>query len=166
MRTIRFIVAAALGLTSPLAAQHEHREGMQHANSDSAFAAVQRRGKDVMGVDQYTSRHVFESRPDGGRIELQRQEEDSAGVAQIRSHLGEIAEQFRHGDFAAPFIVHDQEVPGTRVMADRRGRIRYTVRPLPRGGEIVITSRDRRAIGAVHDFLAFQRGDHRAEGER
>lgn len=160
---IGIVVVAALALAGRLdAQQHEHREGM-HATSDSAFAAVQSRGRNVMGVDQYTSQHVFESRPDGGRIELQRQEDDSAGVAQIRRHLAEIVEQFRRGDFSAPFGVHAQEVPGTQVMADRRDKIRYTVRPLPRGGEVVITSRDAGAIAAVHEFLAFQRSDHRVE---
>jgi hypothetical protein len=167
MRYVGFVVAAALGIAGPLTAQqHQHTEGMRHSNTDSAFAAVQSRGKDVMGVDQYTSRHVFESRPDGGRIELQRQEDDSADVAQIRRHLGEIVEQFRRGDFSAPFAVHAQQVPGTRVMAASSDRIRYTVRPLPRGGEIVISSRDAGAIAAVHEFLAFQRSDHRVERER
>ena len=166
MRRTLIIVATAAGLAGPLAAQqHQHTPGMQHGNTDSAFAAVQGRGKDVMGVDQYTSRHVFASLPDGGRIELQREEEDSAGVAQIRRHLGEIVEQFRRGDFSAPFTVHAQDVPGTQVMAARRGTIRYTVRPLPRGGEILITSRDARAIEAVHEFLEFQRSDHRV-GQR
>lgn len=165
MRYVGFVVAAALGIAGPLTAQqHQHTEGMRHSNTDSAFAAVQSRGKDVMGVDQYTSQHVFESRPDGGRIELQRQEDDSAGVAQIRRHLGEIVEQFRRGDFSAPFAVHAQEVPGARVMAAKADRIRYTVRSLPRGGEVVITSHDADAIAAVHEFLAFQRSDHRADG--
>jgi len=159
-------VAAVMAFAGPLVAQqHEHTPGMQHGNSDSAYAAVQSRGKDVMGVDQYTSQHVFESRPDGGRIELQRQENDSAGVAQIRRHLGEVVDQFRRGDFSAPFTVHAQEVPGTRVMAAKGDRIRYTVRNLSRGGEIRITSHDADAIAAVHEFLAFQRSDHRA-GER
>ena len=56
--------------------------------ADSAFAAVQERGKDVMGVDQYTSAHVFEDLPDGGRIVLDRDDpSDSAGIATIRAHM-------------------------------------------------------------------------------
>src|SRR4051812_42292262 len=54
--------------------------------SDTAFAAMQQRGKQAMGVDQYTSVHLFDALPDGGRIELQRETNDSAGVAQIRAH--------------------------------------------------------------------------------
>lgn len=58
------------------------------ANSDSAFAAVQSRGAAVMGVDQYTSAHVFEDLPDGGRIVLERKDAtDSAAVRAIHEFL-------------------------------------------------------------------------------
>jgi hypothetical protein len=117
-----------------------------------------------MGVDQYTSSHVFEALPDGGRIVLQRQAEDSAGTATIRAHMSVIAERFRRGDFAVPGFVHAQEVPGTAVMAGRRGRITYTVDTLPRGGQVRITTIDSTAVRAVHEFLAFQRREHHSAG--
>ena len=129
---------------------------------DSAFAGVQRRGAVVMGVNQYTSRHVFEPLPDGGRIALQRGADDSAGVAQIRRHMELLALQFAAGDFHLPGIVHDREVPGTRVMAERRNGISYTVESLPRGGAVRVRSGDSVAVRAIHDFLAFQRHDHHA----
>ena len=158
-----FALAVLLVGAVPAAAQ-QHPAG--HVHSDSAYAAMQARGQGVMGVDQYTSRHVFEPRPDGGRIELQREVDDTAGVAQIRRHLSEVAAAFARGDFSAPFLVHAEDVPGTGVMAARRGAIRYAVRQLPRGGEIVITTRDSAATTAVHEFLAFQRREHRAGGEK
>lgn len=123
---------------------------------------MQSRGEHVMGVDQYTSRHVFEPLPSGGRIELQREVDDSAGALQIRRHLADVAAAFGRGDFSAPFLVHDQDVPGTHIMAAHRDAIRYTVRPLARGGEIVISSGDAAVVDAVHAFLAFQRQEHRA----
>lgn len=134
--------------------------------ADSAFAAVQARGADprAMGVDQYTSPHRFDALPDGGRVELQRASDDSAGVAQIRLHLREIAAAFARGDFDTPAFVHAQRVPGTDVMAAKRGAISYEARDLPRGGEVRITTRDPEALRAVHAFIAFQRGDHRAGG--
>jgi len=131
---------------------------------DTAFAALQERGRLGMGVDQYTSTHVFDSLEDGGRIELQRDVDDPEGVAIIRAHLREIAEAFARGDFRTPAFVHAQEVPGTRIMAERREHIRYTFRELPRGGEVRITTRDPEALAAVHEFLAFQRKEHRAGG--
>lgn len=134
------------------------------AGEDTAFAALQERGKQAMGVDQYTSTHLFDSLEDGGRIELQRDVDDPEGVAVIRRHMQDIAAAFARGDFRIPGFVHAQEVPGTRVMAERRAHITYTYRELPRGGEVRITTRDPAAIAAIHEFLAFQRMDHRAGG--
>lgn len=139
----------------------------QHGDSaatDSAFAALQARGRIAMGVDQYTSTHLFDSLEDGGRIELQRDSDDAAGIAQIRTHLREIARAFDSGDFSTPAFVHMREVPGAATMAARREHIDYEVRDLPRGAEVRIRTRDPEALRAVHDFLAFQRGDHRAGG--
>jgi hypothetical protein len=115
-----------------------------------------------MGVDQYTSTHRFESLPDGGRISLQRDPEDSAGAARIRRHMDTIALAFSQGDFELPGFVHDRKVPGTAVMAQRRSRIVYTTESLPRGGQLRIQSADSVAVAAIHEFLSFQRQDHRS----
>jgi hypothetical protein len=114
-----------------------------------------------MGVDQYTSQHLFQPLPDGGRIRLQRDETDSAGVARIRAHMQHIALAFRQGDFSVPGFVHDREVPGTAVMRERRSSIRYTADALPGGAQVRLHSSDSTAIAAIHEFLAFQRHDHR-----
>jgi hypothetical protein len=129
---------------------------------DSAFAGVQARGGAAMGVNQYTSRHVFEPLPDGGRIALQRDAADSEGAAQIRRHMHEIGRRFATGDFALPGFVHARVVPGTEIMAARRAAIIYGVDTLPRGAALRIRSADSTAVRAIHEFLAFQRHDHRA----
>jgi hypothetical protein len=146
------------------AAHHPATAAAPAGTSDSAFAALQARGASArgMGVDQYTSTHAFESLADGGRIELRRDPRDTAGVRQIRTHLQEIARAFATGDFSTPAFVHVRRVPGTDVMAARRGRIAYAFRALPDGGEVRITTADPAALRAVHAFLAFQRADHRA----
>jgi hypothetical protein len=131
---------------------------------DDEYAALQRRGATAMGVDQYTSAHVFEALPDGGRIVLQRQADDPAGTTAIRAHMSVIAEKFQRGDFAIPGFVHAQGVPGTAVMAAHRERITYTVDTLPRGGQVRITTTDPAALAAIHEFLAFQRREHHAAG--
>ena len=116
-----------------------------------------------MGVNQYTSQHVFEPLPDGGRIVLQRKEADSAGTETIRSHMRTIAKAFSSGDFALPGFVHaTSEVPGTARMKKLHTEISYTPQDLPQGGEVVISTKNPEAIAAIHDFLAFQRMDHRA----
>ena len=126
--SLLLLVFVALGCRS-------ERSGARAA-ADSGFAGVQARGQVAMGVNQYTSTHLFTPLPDGGRIELQRNETDSAGVQQIRRHMATIACQFSTGDFHLPGFVHDREVPGTSVMNARRSAISYTVESLPRGAAL------------------------------
>jgi hypothetical protein len=152
----------ALALGAPLAAQAHDTSHAAHAKNDSAFAALQARGKIAMGVDQYTSKHRFESLPDGGRIELQRMEDDSAGTATIREHLQSIADAFVEGDFSTPAYVHWREVPGAAKLAEKRSELRIVYKDLPRGGQLGLWSKDPETVKAIHEFLAFQRGDHRA----
>ena len=144
------------------ATRSEAASDSTHA-SDSAFAALQSRGRGVMGVDQYTSAHVFEDLPDGGRIVLDRDEaSDTAGIATIRAHMREIAAEFARGDFSNPGLVHARDVPGTAVMAAHASTLTYAASDRPRGAEVRIRSTDPDAVKAVHEFLAFQRSDHRA----
>ena len=131
---------------------------------DTAFAALQVRGEEAMGVDQYTSTHLFDALPDGGRIELQRDVDDSAGVGRIRRHLEHIANAFSAGDFSTPAFVHLRELPGVAVMASHKAGIEYVYRELPRGAELRLVTTDPEAIGAIHEFMAFQREAHRSGG--
>jgi hypothetical protein len=155
----RLYVSILAMLVLPVAVRGQKAPPMKH---DSAFAAMQERGRMAMGVDQYTSTHHFDALPDGGRIELQRDVDDSVGVARIRAHIREIAHAFESGDFSTPMMVHLQEVPGTKVMAERRSLITYVPRDLPRGAELLIRTSDTAAQRAIHDFMAFQRGEHHA----
>jgi hypothetical protein len=132
------------------------------ARADTGYAGVQSRGQAAMGVDQYTSTHIFEALPDGGRIELQRDEEDSLGAIQIQRHMRQIAASFAAGDFHLPGFVHARIVPGTEVMAAHRSEIAYSVEDLPRGAALRLRSDTPSVVRAIHDFLQFQRKDHHA----
>ena len=150
---IALLLVSAVGCTRP-------DEGK--TRSDSSFAALQQHGETAMGVNQYTSQHVFESLPTGGRIVLQRKESDSVGEAAIRAHMRTISRAFTSGDFAVPGFVHaTTEVPGTAVMKQLKAEITYTPQDLPGGAEVVISTKNPKAVSAIHDFLAFQRMDHR-----
>jgi hypothetical protein len=162
------LATAALVAARPASAQtpatHDagaHAAHGAHAASDTAFESMQRRGQTAMGVDQYTSIHRFDALRDGGRIELQRDGDDSAGAARIQAHMREIARAFTSGDFGTPAVVHMKTVPGADVMRARRRAIRYEARDLPRGAALDIHSADPAAIAAIHRFLAFQRAEHR-----
>lgn len=179
-RLLLLVAAASLGCASSPRSSSDSTGAQEHDPSmhaehvagqsagasvkDSSFAAMQARGATGMGVDQYTSTHTFEPRSDGGRITLRRDAEDSAGVEQIRAHLRTIAASFAAGDFTTPAFVHPGTVPGTDVMAAKRALIRYSVAPIARGGELVITTSAPAALDAIHRFLAFQRREHRADG--
>ena len=156
---ILWLIGSALGAQTT-------RRTRDSAAHDSAFRAMQERGKLAMGVDQYTSTHHFDALPNGGRIELQRDVNDSAGVARIREHMREIARAFQAGDFSTPTMVHLREVPGARIMAAKRAVISYDPRDLPRGAELRITTSDDEARRAIHEFMAFQRGEHHAGGKK
>lgn len=155
MQTRMLPTMALIALAVPLAAQ---------TPKDTGFAALQQRGKMVMGVDQYTSLHRFDDLPDGGRIILTRSAVDTAGVRTIRAHLSDIARAFAAGDFGHTMAVHQHELPGTAIMRERRTAISYRVDTLPGGGAVRITTRDTTAVRAIHQFLAAQGGEHHAGG--
>jgi hypothetical protein len=148
-----------------LVARLETGVAAAQGGADTAFTALQERGRTVMGVDQYTSTHRFDDFDDGGRIELRQMQGDSAGVRAIRAHLSQIARAFAAGDFSAPGLVHARHVPGAQTMAARHKSIKYDFRAIAGGGQIRITTDDPQALQAVHAFLRFQRQEHRAAGK-
>jgi len=158
------LILIGLVLAVPFAAAGAQAKEKAAKKADTAFTAMQERGKKAMGIDQYTSKHKFDATPTGGRIELQRDSVDAAGIAQIRAHMREIAKSFAAGDFSTPGFVHMQDVPGTKVMRAKRSAISYEPRDLPRGAEVVIRTKDSAAVAAIHEFMAFQRGEHHAGG--
>jgi hypothetical protein len=155
---------ADAGHQNMTSAEHAAMQAGPPSATDSAFAALQGRGQMAMGVDQYASVHHFDDRSNGGRIALQMKADDTLGTAQIRTHLNLIQHAFEAGDFSTPQFVHLREMPGTAVMAKHRAAIKYSYADLPRGGELRLATSDSDALKAIREFMAAQRGDHRAEG--
>jgi len=153
MRSSIMLAAIAVFLSAPAA-----------HGQDTSYAALQKRGRQAMGVDQYTSTHKFDALSDGGRIELQSDKGDSVSIATIRGHIRDIAIAFKSGDFSTPAFVHMQTVPGTKVMAAKHAVITYEPHDLSRGAELRIRTKDSDALAAIHQFMAFQRSDHHAGG--
>jgi hypothetical protein len=164
-RLVALVLIAAVACTRADEGKTRSNSGFTELRKlDSSFGALQQRGETAMGVNQYTSQHIFESLPTGGRIVLQRKESDSVGEAAIREHMRAISRAFASGDFAIPGFVHaTREVPGTALMKQLKTEITYTPRDLPGGAEVVISTKNPKAVSAIHDFLAFQRMDHRTE---
>ena len=86
----------------------------------------------------------------------------------IRSHLPHIAMMFGAGNFDAPMLVHDSaNVPGTKVMTERKAAIRYQVTvDTPHGGRVTIVTTDPQALVAAHASLTFQIVEHKTGDSR
>ena len=124
--------------------------------------AFQDRGAHVMGFDQDKTVHHFRLHPDGGAVDISVKDgADTVNRDAIRSHLPHIAQMFGEGNFDAPMLIHQTEVPGTDRMAALKSRIRFVYVETRRGGRLDIFTTDVDALAAVHAFLRFQIADHR-----
>jgi hypothetical protein len=120
------------------------------------------RGAQVMGFDQNKTTHHFYLYPDGGAIDVSVNDpKDVANRDAIRSHLPHIAMMFGAGDFSAPMMVHDTNVPGTADLTRLKARITFSYAETPGGGRVNIVTRDKDALAALYAFLRFQIADHK-----
>jgi hypothetical protein len=114
------------------------------------------RGAMVMGFDQNKTTHHFLLYPDGGAIDVSANEEDDLESRDaIRAHLPHIAVMFGEGNFEAPMLVHDTDVPGTAELSKRKD-LSGIPTSRPRGGRVDIVTNDEDALRALHQFLRFQ----------
>jgi hypothetical protein len=133
----------------PMARSHAHR------------TQVDDRHDEATGVAHEGTVHHFLLTRDGGSIHLEVTDvREVEARARIRKHLRLVARSFAAGDFALPVSIHDQVPPGVGVMKERRSAIRYAYVPSEKGGVVRISTRDARALDAVHEFLRFQIRDH------
>lgn len=116
---------------------------------------------DTLGFSHKESAHTFRSTAGGGVIELRAtKDSDRATISAIRKHLREIARDFERGDFSTPEMIHAGTPDGVPVMLERRAHIRYRFETIDGGGRVLITTRDKAAIDAIHAFLRFQISEH------
>jgi hypothetical protein len=136
--------------------------GARHAGDHSKhMAEMNERGDRVMGFSQAKTTHHFLLLQDGGSIEVGANDPgDAVSKDQIRQHLKDISLAFSEGRFQAPMEIHEQTPPGVPVMQELKAAIDYRFEPTESGGRVRITTKDRRALDAVHEFLRFQIKDH------
>ena len=149
-------VAVAQGHVMPAGMTHE-----QHLEQMKKQAEMKKRGNASMGFDQdKTTHHFFLSR-EGGMIQVENNDaEDIASRDLIRSHLQTISKQFAKGDFTAPFKTHNETPPGVPAMQRLTAEISYGYEEKPKGAVVRISSRNRKAVKAVHQFLQYQIKEH------
>ena len=85
---------------------------------------------------------------------------DSETISQIKTHVLDIQQEFSQGNFTKPFFIHAQEVPGTKVMAEKKDLIEYSIKELDDGAILVLTTEDSELLQAIQQFMEFQGGEH------
>jgi hypothetical protein len=162
-----FVLALLLSLyVSPIFAQEAKpddamKDCPMHDQHAAHHATVEKNSDEAMGFPHDKTTHHFRLLPDGGAIEVTTKDrKDTQNVQAIRSHLARIAVTFTNGDFSVPMFVHSQVPPGVTEMKDKRAEISYSFEELADGGRVRITTENKDALNAVHDFLTFQIEDH------
>lgn len=117
--------------------------------------------KEAMGFDQDKVIHHFKLLRSGGIIEVSAKDtQDETTRRQIRDHLTTVAKEFAEGEFKAPVATHAEVPPGVPEMRSRKDRIQYRYEETSNGGQVVIATKDRKALAAVHEFLKYQIREH------
>lgn len=161
MRRKRVVALMALGMMTTGQSVAKGHVGNQGPVTCEHHAAVDQRGDDVMGFSHAKTTHHFRLYPDGGAIEVQANDpQDTASRDQIRAHLSHISQMFAAGNFHAPMLIHGRMPPGVSTLQRLKEAVSYQFEETDRGGRVRMTSRNREALRAVHDFLRFQITDH------
>lgn len=135
--------------------------GTQPPPKTAHHHAVEQSGDKAMGFSHEKTTHHFYLRATGGVIQVDANAaSDKESREQIQTHLAHIATMFAKGNFETPMLVHGVKPPGTASMTKLGALIRYTYEARPQGGRVVITTSDKAALAAVHEFLRFQIQDH------
>jgi len=128
----------------------------------TAHDQMNQRGDHVMGFDHTKTTHHFLLQQSGGSIEVTANNSDDVESSeQIRMHLKHIAQMFADGNFKAPMLIHDQTPPGVPVMQELKGEIKYDYEEIERGAAVRISTKNPKALKAIHDFLRFQIKEHK-----
>ena len=157
--SVAALVSLAVGQHSSMPPGMSHEEHLKQMNQD---AELKKRGVLAMRFDQDKASHHFYLTEAGGIIEVGVNETtDAETLRQVRDHLRTISQQFAEGVFASPVATHAEMPPGAPVMRERKARIKYRYTETPAGAQVVISTADRKALSAVHDFLKYQIRKHR-----
>lgn len=123
---------------------------------------MMKNGEKAMGFSQTATTHHFLLMPDGGAIRVTANDKnDLENREKIRTHLGEIAKQFKEGVFTTPFAVHGQVPPGVPDMDRLKDKIDYRYEEVENGAQVRITTNDPTARAAIYEFLKFQITEHK-----
>lgn len=151
----------AISLTSALFIRAQHQEKRDSQMTRKQMDEMNMRGDKHMGFDHLKTTHHFLLANDGGAIQVEANDaKDTASRDQIRGHLRHITMMFSEGNFEVPMLIHEKTPPGTEVMQKLKEEISYEYKETARGALIQISTGDKQALEAIHEFLKFQIKEH------
>jgi hypothetical protein len=151
----------AINLTPALLIRAQQQDKRDSQMTQKQMDEMNMRGDKHMGFDHLKTTHHFLLADDGGAIQVEANDaQDIASLDQIRGHLRHITMMFSEGNFEIPMLVHDKTPPGTEIMQKLKGEISYKYKQTDRGALIQISTSNRQALQAIHEFLKFQIKEH------
>jgi hypothetical protein len=161
MRNIALVVTAVVLLALAVSAQSGHHDDRM-APDNKHYDQVNQHGDMAMGFSHLKTTHHFRLSRSGGSIEvLAKDPNDAASRDQVRMHLQHVSQLFKSGDFSAPMETHGRVPPGVPTMQRLKADITYRYEETARGGKVLISTANPKAVKAIHEFLRFQIQDHR-----
>jgi hypothetical protein len=131
------------------------------SSSSQTTMSMMERGDIAMGFNQIKIAHDFRSTPTGGEIMITPLDpNDTETIGQIKNHTFDIQKDFSKGNFTKPFFIHAEEVPGTKVMTEKKDLIKYRIQDLANGMILILDTRDDEVINAIHEFMNYQGSQH------
>lgn len=130
-------------------------------NNQSASISMLERGGLAMGFNQNKILHQFKSTLTGGEILITAlNNSDIETIKQIKNHIYVIQKEFSAGNFTKPFYIHTQDVPGTKLMSEKKNFIEYNINEINNGGTLILETKDKELLAAIHQFITFQNTEH------
>jgi hypothetical protein len=134
-------------------AQEGHAGQAAAQQADPEVRSAAERAMPAVGRGRWRQAHRFDDLPAGGRIAVELERDDPAGVAAVRGYVRELARAFGQGKYWLPgFGPAAQGGVGTA-----RAWLRAEARDLPRGAELVWSSPDSAGVAMIRQFLRLYR---------
>jgi len=143
------------------ALSNDSNQTNQSSMDMTTMKMMMERGDIAMGFNRSAIAHQFLATPDGGKIIITAlNASDRQTINQIKNHILDIQIEFSEGNFTKPFFIHAQDVPGTKVMSEKKDLIKYSISEMNNGSSLLLTTNDKELIDAIDQFMEFQAREH------
>jgi hypothetical protein len=136
-------------------------DDINSSSMNMTMMKMMERGDIAMGFNQNKIIHQFVTTPVGGKIIIMAlNASDRQTINEIKNHTLDIQKEFSEGNFTRPFFIHTQEVPGTKVMFEKKDLIKYDLLEMKNGSSLMLTTNDTQLVDAINQFMQFQARQH------